>query len=175
MPMLRCLHVTSTHKPTTWHSDPHHTSTQHFVHCDNFLLRHFDHVTFFTFRLCDNFLLWHSVSKWTDCLASQKVDVLSHCDIPTHCNFGGGSTDLRLYTSTKLKNVNCWLYLPMHKKQNLYFNNMKKLYWTFKIFNCQILMYGRFLLKGYFSVKCHFKAFCLIETKSFIVKVVNNF
>jgi hypothetical protein len=25
------------------------------------------------------------------------------------------------------------------------------------------------------SVKCHFKALCLFETKSFIVKVVNNF
>jgi hypothetical protein len=67
-----CLDVTSTHKPTMRHSDPHHMSTQHFVHCDNFLLRHFDHLTFFycdiptlwhfstvAFRLCENFLLWH--------------------------------------------------------------------------------------------------------------------
>jgi hypothetical protein len=74
-PSLRYLDVTSTHKPTTWHSDPHHTSTQHFVHCDNFLLRHFDHVTFFycdiltlwqfstaTLRPCDILLLWHSDS-----------------------------------------------------------------------------------------------------------------
>ncbi len=77
------LDITSTHKPTTRHSNPHHTSTQHFVHCDNFLLQHFGHVTFFllwhsdcvtifycdtatmwhfsivTFWLCDNFLLWH--------------------------------------------------------------------------------------------------------------------
>jgi hypothetical protein len=30
----------------------------------------------------------------------------------------------------KLKNVNCWLYSPMHKKQNLYFNNINKLYFS---------------------------------------------
>ncbi len=81
----RCLDVTSTHKPTMWHSDPHHTSTQHFVHCDNFLLRHFDHVTFFycdiptlwqfstvTLGLCDIFLLWHSDSV-----------TIFYCDIPS--------------------------------------------------------------------------------------------
>ncbi len=60
---------------------------------------------------------------------------------------GEGSTDLRLYTSIKLKNLNCWLYSPMHKKLNLYFNNFNKLYFTkiyfslSSIFNCEILMY----------------------------------
>jgi hypothetical protein len=134
----RYLDVTSTHKPTTWHSDPHHTSNQHFVHwqfstvtlqpcdifllwhsdsvtifyCDNFLLRHFDLVTFcycyiltlwqfstVTLRPCDIFLLWHSDSvtifycnipsqSGRIVRPPQKVDVLSHCDILTHCNFG---------------------------------------------------------------------------------------
>jgi hypothetical protein len=37
---------------------------------------------------------------------------------------GYGSTDLRLYTSTKLKIVNYWLYSLMHKNQNLYLNNI---------------------------------------------------
>jgi hypothetical protein len=32
---------------------------------------------------------------------------------------GYGSTDLRLFTSTKLKIVNYWFYTLMHKKQNL--------------------------------------------------------
>jgi hypothetical protein len=107
-----CLDVTSTHKPTTRHSDPHHMSTQHFVHCDNFLLWHFGYVTFFycdiptlwqfstvTLWPCDIFLLWHSDSVtifYCDIPSQserivrppQKVDGLSHCDIPTHCNFG---------------------------------------------------------------------------------------
>jgi hypothetical protein len=87
-------------------------STVTFRLCDHFLLWHFDHVTFFycdiptlwqvsTVRLwpCDIFLLWHSdsviifyceipsQSGWIVC-PSQNVDGLSHCDIPTHCNFG---------------------------------------------------------------------------------------
>jgi hypothetical protein len=37
-----------------------------------------------------------------------------------------GSTDLQLYTSTKLKIVNCWLYSPMQKEQNLYFSILWK-------------------------------------------------
>jgi hypothetical protein len=37
---------------------------------------------------------------------------------------GYGSTDLRLYISTKQKIVNYWLYSLMHKKQNLYLNNI---------------------------------------------------
>jgi hypothetical protein len=37
---------------------------------------------------------------------------------------GYGSTDLRLYTSTKQKIANYWLYSVMHKKQNLYLNNI---------------------------------------------------
>ncbi len=89
-----------------------HFSTVTFRLCDNFLLRHFDHVTFcycdiptlwqfstVTLRPCDIFLLWHSDSVtifYCDILSQrgrivrppQKVDVLSHCDIPTHCNFG---------------------------------------------------------------------------------------
>jgi hypothetical protein len=74
-------------------------STQHFVHCDNFLLRHFDHVAFFycniptltifycntstmwhfatvTFRLCDNLLLWHFDHV-----------TFFYCDIPTLWQF----------------------------------------------------------------------------------------
>jgi hypothetical protein len=38
--------------------------------------------------------------------------------------FSYGSTDLQLYTSTKLKIVNYWLYSHMHRKQNLYLNNV---------------------------------------------------
>jgi hypothetical protein len=37
---------------------------------------------------------------------------------------GCGSTDLRLYTSTKLKIVKYWLYSLMHKKKHFYFNNI---------------------------------------------------
>ncbi len=51
----RYLDVTSTHKPTTLHSDPHHTSTQHSVHCDNLLLWHFDPLTFY---YCDRWTQW---------------------------------------------------------------------------------------------------------------------
>jgi hypothetical protein len=89
-----------------------HFSTVTFRLCDNFLLWHFDHVTFcycdiptlwqfstVTLRPCDIFLLWHSDSVtifYCDIPSQsgrivpppQKVDVLSHCDIPTHCNFG---------------------------------------------------------------------------------------
>ena len=89
-----------------------HFSTVTFRLCDNFLLRHFDHVTFcycdiptlwqfstVTLRPCDIFLLWHSDSVtifYCDIPSQsgrivrppQKVDVLSHCDILTHCNFG---------------------------------------------------------------------------------------
>jgi hypothetical protein len=62
-----------------------HFSTLTFRLCDNFLLRHFDHViicycdiptlwqfSIVTLRPCDNFLLWHSVSKWTDCPSTPK-------------------------------------------------------------------------------------------------------
>jgi hypothetical protein len=45
---------------------------------------------------------------------------------PETRKLGDGSTDLWHYTSTKLKIVHCWLYSPMHKNQNLNFNNMKK-------------------------------------------------
>ncbi len=64
-------------------------STQHFVHCDNLLLRHFDPVTFFycdiltlwqfstaTLRPCDILLLWHSNSV-----------TFFYCDIPTLWQF----------------------------------------------------------------------------------------
>jgi uncharacterized membrane protein len=40
------------------------------------------------------------------------------------CLNGYGSTDLRLYTSTKQKIVNYWFYSLMHKKQNLCLNNI---------------------------------------------------
>ncbi len=84
-----------------WHSDS-----------DNFLLRHFNHVTFFygdiptlwqfstvTLWPCDIYLHWHSDSVtifYCHILSQsgrivhppQKVDILSHCDIQTHCNFG---------------------------------------------------------------------------------------
>ncbi len=84
-----------------WHSDSvtifycdtstmWHFATVTFWLCDNFYcdtltMWHFSTVTF---RLYDNFLLWHSVSKWTDYPSTPKVDILSHCDIMTHCNFG---------------------------------------------------------------------------------------
>ncbi len=86
-------------------------STVTFRLCDNFLLWHFDHVTFFycdiptlwqfstvTRRPCDIFLLWHSDSVtifYCDIPSQsgrivcppQNVDVLSHCEF-WHCNFG---------------------------------------------------------------------------------------
>jgi hypothetical protein len=37
---------------------------------------------------------------------------------------GGGSTDLRLFISTKLTIVNYWLYSLMYNKQNYYLNNI---------------------------------------------------
>jgi hypothetical protein len=48
-------------------------------------------------------------------------------DVAREMGFGGswlgyGLTDLQLYTSTKLKIVNYWLYSLIHKKQNLYLN-----------------------------------------------------
>jgi hypothetical protein len=65
------------------------THTIHFVHCDNFLLRHFDHVTFFyceiltlwqfytvTLRPCDIFLLCHSDSV-----------TIFYCDTSTMLHF----------------------------------------------------------------------------------------
>jgi hypothetical protein len=52
-----------------------------------------------------------------------------------------GSTDLRLYTSAKLKIVNYWLYSLMHNKQNLYVNNIQELYLTKIYFNYQLLKY----------------------------------
>jgi hypothetical protein len=89
-----------------------HFSTVTFRLCDNFILQHFDHGTFFycdiptmwqfptvTLLPCDILLLRHSDSVTIfhcDILSQsgqivrppQKVDGLSHCDIPTHCNFG---------------------------------------------------------------------------------------
>ncbi len=57
-----------------------HFSTVTFWLCDNFLLRHFDHVTFF---YCDIPSQSGQIFR-----PPQKVDHLSHCDIPTHCHFG---------------------------------------------------------------------------------------
>ncbi len=72
------LDVTSTHKPTTRHSDPHHTSTKYFVHCDNFLLWHFDYVTFF---YCDILTLWQFLLWHFDHVT------FFYCDIPTLWHF----------------------------------------------------------------------------------------
>jgi hypothetical protein len=97
-------------------------------------------------------------------------------DTEVSIRIGDGSTDLWLYTSTKLKIVNCWLHPPRHKKQNFNFNNMKKLYITEIYFyptNTDILKI--FAKVVFCSVKCHFKELCLFETKRFFVKVVNNF
>ncbi len=77
-----------------WHSD-----SVTIFYCDTSTMWHFSTVTF---RLWDNFLLWHFEHVtffYCDILTllqfssvtfrpPQKVDVLSHCDIPTHCNFG---------------------------------------------------------------------------------------
>jgi hypothetical protein len=68
-----------------------HFSTVTFGLCDNFLLWHFDHVTFFycdiptlvTIFYCDILSLSGRIVR-----PPEKVDGLSHCDIPTHCNFG---------------------------------------------------------------------------------------
>ncbi len=90
LPKDRCLDVTSTHKPTTRHSNSHGMPTKYFVQCDNFLLCHFDYVKFFygdiltlTILYCD----MPTQSWWIIC-PPQKMDSLSQCDILTHCNFG---------------------------------------------------------------------------------------
>jgi hypothetical protein len=54
----RCLDDPSTDKPTTRHFDPNEASTQWTV-------------------CCDNLLLWHSVSRWTDCLSTPNCDILT--------------------------------------------------------------------------------------------------
>jgi hypothetical protein len=48
--------------------------------CDIFLLRHSDSVTIF---YCDIPSQSGRIVR-----PPQKMDILSHCDIPTHCNFG---------------------------------------------------------------------------------------
>ncbi len=114
---------------------------------------------------------YHFVSEWPTCLAhlipdasgsDQSLPVGSgHCPVPlmhthiTHesckcCCSGYGSTDLRLYTSTKLKIVNYRFYSLMHKKQNLYLNNISTLYLAKIYFNYQLLKYWRILKMGHF-------------------------
>jgi hypothetical protein len=78
----RCLDVTSTHKPTMLHSNPHETPTKFFVHCNNLLLLHFDPVTIF---YCDI----PTQSGWTFC-PPQKMGSLSQCDNLTHCSTTNG-------------------------------------------------------------------------------------
>jgi hypothetical protein len=56
--LIGCIDEPSTHKPTTWHFDPHYSSTRQTV-------------------CCDILLLCHSVSRWTDCPSTRN------CDIPT--------------------------------------------------------------------------------------------
>ena len=76
---IRCIDDTSTHKPTTRHSDPHATSTEQTDHCDNLLLWHFVTQYFYycnkptlwlfttvTFRLKVDGLFVH-LEKWTVC------------------------------------------------------------------------------------------------------------
>jgi hypothetical protein len=88
---------------------------------------------------------------------------------------------LRLDRSTaryiyKAKNGKLLVVLTPSQKQNLYLNNIYKLYLT-KIFfkpSCTDIL--KILEKELFcSVKGYFKALWLFETKAFISKVVNNF
>jgi hypothetical protein len=92
-------------------------------------------------------------------------------------SLGDGSTDLRLYTSTKLKIVNYLLYSPMHKEQKLYWNNIKTLfkkdlfliikYWYIEDFSYRAILLS--------NMPLYCKVLCLFETKTFSVKVVHNF
>ncbi len=66
---------------------------------------------------------------------------------------GYGSTDLRLDTSTKLKMVTCWWYWHHHKKQNLYLNNIYKLYLTKVFFKPSCADILKILKKSYFVQK----------------------
>jgi hypothetical protein len=54
--------------PTTWHSDPHESSTKFFVHYDNLLLWHFDPVTIL---YCDVL----TQSRRIVCLPKKKLTV----------------------------------------------------------------------------------------------------
>jgi hypothetical protein len=49
--VIQVLDVTSTHEPTMWHSNLHEKFTEHYHHCDNLLLWHFDPVSFY---YCNN-------------------------------------------------------------------------------------------------------------------------
>ncbi len=89
---------------------------------------------------------------------------------------GYGSTDLRLETSTKLKMVNYQWYRPHNKKQNLFLNNLYKLYLTKILFKPSYTDILKILGKWLFcQVKGNFKVLWLFETKTFLSKVVNNF
>ncbi len=83
---------------------------------------------------------------------------------------------LRLDTSTKQKMVNCWWYWPHHKKQNLYLNNMYKLYLSKVFLKPSYADILKIFKKELFcSEKGHFKVLWLFETKTFMSKVVKNF
>ncbi len=86
---------------TMWHFLLWQFSTATLRPCDIFLLWHSNSVTIFycntstmwhfstvTFRLCDNFYCDILSQSGRIVRSPQKVDGLSHCDIPTHCNFG---------------------------------------------------------------------------------------
>ncbi len=81
--------------PTHTICPPNILSTVIIFYCDTLTMWQFSSVTFW---LCDNFLLWHfdHVTFFYCDIPSQsgrivrlpqKVDILSHCDNTTHCNF----------------------------------------------------------------------------------------
>ncbi len=66
--------------------------------------------------------LWYTVIRAISCFLVYTFNLSSSEALQER--LGYGLTDLRLYTSTKLKIVNYWFYSLKLKKQNLYLNNI---------------------------------------------------
>ncbi len=81
-----------------------------------------DHSLLSVLYMCDSFFNRY-VTPWMK--NSNFLELSAIGTVTSACLiFGHGSTDLRLYTSTKLKMVKYRFYSLKHKKQNLYLNNI---------------------------------------------------
>jgi hypothetical protein len=65
-------------------------------------------------------LQWHDAIDFVICLCLAGKSLVLGVYLPIR-RISYGSTDLRLYTSTKLKIVIYWLYSLMHKKTKFIF------------------------------------------------------
>jgi hypothetical protein len=98
---------------------------------------------------------------------------------PPPARSGGGNRPLGSAAGpvlTKLKIINNWWYCHHHKKQNLYLNNIYKLYLTNILLNHYIYTdtLKIFEKELFCSVQGHFEVLWLFETKTVISKVVDN-